>query len=148
MSKMKLIPDNECHIMNIDEYQNRTNDTANYSDYIKDLTFEKAVMSYLSLGIAGEGGEIANKMKKYIRGDFDLMADETKKKDIAMEVGDVIWYAAQLLEQMGFSFSEVATANILKLKKRKEQGLIRGDGDERGKFESPIGKGYALFVTQ
>lgn len=84
----------------------------------------------LGLGIAGEAGEIAEKLKKSIRDDGATISDE-KKEALKKEIGDVLWYLSQLSRALGFPFSEVAQANIEKLWKRHQEGLIRGSGDNR-----------------
>lgn len=88
---------------------------------------------YLALGLVGEAGEIANKVKKNVRGDekwSDLTAKEAKKALIG-ELGDVMWYLSELARHIGVTLDEVAIANIDKLADRMERGQIKGDGDER-----------------
>lgn len=82
-------------------------------------------IEYLGLGIAGEAGEVAEKLKKRIRG------DEIPDHEIALECGDCIWYISQLAAKLGFSLEEIATMNIAKLNARKAQGKIQGNGDNR-----------------
>lgn len=105
----------------IDIYQAETSETAIYPK-------EKA-LEYLTLGLVGEAGEIANKVKKVLRGDKE--ADEAFKKDLKAELGDVLWYMAQICETMDLSLGEVAVDNIKKLRERKKANKLKGDGDNR-----------------
>jgi NTP pyrophosphatase (non-canonical NTP hydrolase) len=110
--------------MNFDEYRDRARETA---DYPQNTT--KEVLSYLGMGLAGESGEIANKLKKYLRGDFNL--DEDRKRDLALEIGDCLWYLSEISHAIDYSFSEIAEMNIEKLSLRKLKNTIKGDGDNR-----------------
>ena len=107
--------------MEINEYQKGALETAIYP--------EKYRVIYPALGLAGEAGEVADKVKKIMRGDSEL--DPGRKLDIAMEIGDVLWYCATLAHDLGFSLEEVAKMNYAKLKSRQERGKIAGDGDNR-----------------
>lgn len=87
-------------------------------------------ISYLALAICGEAGELADKVKKVIRdkqGQFyipDLTA-------IAMELGDILWYAANLAKVLGYDLSDIAQLNIEKINGRVERGTLHGSGDNR-----------------
>lgn len=83
-------------------------------------------MNYLTLGLTGEAGEIANKAKKIIR-DGKEITDE----DLASELGDCLWYIAGLADLRGIPLSVIAEKNIEKLRGRKERGTIGGSGDIR-----------------
>jgi len=83
------------------------------------------------LGLAGEAGEIANKVKKFIRDGYDVEQFEQKKMELAAEIGDVLWYCAALSRDIGFDLQHVAQYNINKLQDRARRGKISGDGDER-----------------
>jgi NTP pyrophosphatase (non-canonical NTP hydrolase) len=110
--------------MNFDEYQNQAMTTAKLSgDELKDIM-------HWVLGIAGESGEIAEKVKKIIRDKQGVFSEEDKT-ELAKEIGDVLWYLATLAHQLGVSFDDVAATNLDKLKSRKERGLIGGSGDNR-----------------
>lgn len=87
---------------------------------------------YPALGLAGEAGEVANKVKKYIRED-GIASEFTKKarEDVVKELGDVLWYLAVLSNECGYTLEEVAQLNINKLLSRKERGVLHGDGDNR-----------------
>ena len=87
---------------------------------------------YPTLGLCGESGEIAEKIKKVIRdeGGIDNMLEDTRQL-LKKELGDVLWYLANLSLDLGFTLDEVANANLEKLASRKERGLLSGSGDNR-----------------
>ena len=84
-------------------------------------------LEYLTLGLVGEAGEVANKIKKVIR-DKKIFRSEV---EIASEIGDVLWYCAALAQDIGISLSVIATQNLDKLENRKQRDAIHGDGDNR-----------------
>lgn len=90
-------------------------------------------LPYLALGLAGEAAEVANKVKKIIRGDYDddPEAMEATLELIAYELGDVLWYIAVLAAETDIDLSDVAGANLNKLFSRMRRGTIHGSGDER-----------------
>jgi NTP pyrophosphatase (non-canonical NTP hydrolase) len=89
---------------------------------------------YLALGIAGEAGEVADKIKKLIRdcgnGEMPAITDE-QRKSLKLELGDVLWYVSCLGKALGFELEEIADANIEKLASRQNRGVIGGSGDNR-----------------
>jgi len=103
--------------MKFDDYQDKTEETAIYP--------EDKALEYLVLGLNGEAGEVAEKLKKQIRDGKEL--DE----DFAKELGDCVWYLARLIDELGADFSEVAEANLDKLFDRKERDKLSGSGDNR-----------------
>jgi len=111
--------------MKINEYQDAAMQTIVYKR-------EGDVPVYPALGLAGEAGEVANKLKKFIRkeGMTATMTDE-EKVGVAKELGDVLWYVAVLSKELGLTLDEVAQMNINKLLSRKERGVLHGDGDNR-----------------
>lgn len=108
-------------IHELDDYQSAAVDKAIYP--------KKAELEYLTLGLTGEAGEIANKVKKILRGDKEF--DEVAKKDLAAELGDVLWYLAVLADALGVNLSQVASSNINKLLDRKNRNVLKGSGDNR-----------------
>lgn len=108
--------------MDINDYQLAALETAVYPEQYK--------IVYPALGINGEAGEVADKVKKIIR-DNNCSFSDDKKREIAKEVGDVLWYCATLAHDLGYSLSEIATINIHKLQSRKERGKLGGSGDNR-----------------
>jgi len=103
-------------------YQDLTNGTAIYP--------QECALEYVTLGLVGEAGEIANKVKKIIR-DCNGKLTEEKRKELVKELSDVQWYSAQLAEVLGEKLSNIAQMNIDKLYDRKERGVIGGSGDNR-----------------
>jgi NTP pyrophosphatase (non-canonical NTP hydrolase) len=108
--------------MSFDIYQEKTGETAMYPP-------DKA-LEYLTLGLCSEAGEVAGKLKKVIR-DFDGVIDEDLAHKLSLEIGDVLWYVAQLATTLGLQLSEIAEDNLNKLAARKMQGTIKGSGDNR-----------------
>jgi len=88
---------------------------------------KETALAYLTLGLAGEAGEIANKAKKIIR-DGDNSA---KRSEITKELGDVCWYIAVLAQELGVNLGKVMEDNIEKLADRKARGMLGGSGDNR-----------------
>ena len=109
--------------MQLNDYQRDSRTTARYPDLGSNLI-------YPTLGLAGEAGEVADKVKKLIR-DRDGLADHTFKQDLALELGDVLWYIAQLCTELGMTLDDVAEKNIEKLNSRSRRGTLHGDGDHR-----------------
>jgi len=89
---------------------------------------EQAV-NYCTLGLVGEAGEIANKIKKVIRDNKPI--DEAFKEDMKAELGDVLWYVARLSDEFGIKLDDVASYNMSKLLDRLKRNVIQGSGDNR-----------------
>ncbi len=87
---------------------------------------------YPTLGLAGEAGEVANKVKKILRDKNGLFSGPDREV-IADELGDVLWYCAALARDLGFTLDEICINNIDKLKKRQATNTVRGSGDDRHK---------------
>ena len=83
---------------------------------------------YPFLGLAGETGEVIEKLKKYIR---DGSGPSVLQSELLGELGDVLWYLDACAYEMGYSLEDVATANLEKLASRKERGVLHGSGDNR-----------------
>ncbi len=110
--------------MKFDEYQKRALSTVLTSDdEFKDLL-------HWVLGINGESGEIAEKVKKIIRDKGGKVSAEDKQ-ELAKEIGDVLWYLAVFAEDLGVSLDDIAVANLEKLQSRKQRGVLGGSGDNR-----------------
>ena len=86
---------------------------------------DKAIL-YPTLGLVGEAGEVAEKVKKSIRDGHEL-----DRKEVAKELGDVLWYIAALARDLDLSLNEIADMNIRKLLDRKARGVVSGSGDNR-----------------
>ena len=109
--------------MDFNTYQKNARLTAQYpnlgSNYI-----------YPTLGLVGEAGEVAEKVKKVIRDKKGIFDDESKK-GIKKELGDVLWYLSTLCTEFNFSLDDIALQNLEKLNLRAAKGKISGSGDDR-----------------
>ncbi len=85
---------------------------------------------YPTLGLVNEAGELAGKVKKIFR-DKGGMINEEDRQALKGELGDVLWYFAQICTELDLTLEEVAEANLEKLFSRLERGKIRGEGDNR-----------------
>ena len=85
---------------------------------------------HLVLGLVGETGEIAEKVKKLVR-DQHSDLDRLDRDDMAAELGDVLWYAAVLADFLGLSLGDIAQRNIAKLADRQRRSVLGGAGDNR-----------------
>jgi len=108
--------------MQLSEYQRLSRRTAAYP--------RDAWLAYPSLGLAGEAGEVAEHAKKAIRDDRGTVTDE-RRLAMAKELGDVLWYVAQLASELGLELEDIARANLEKLSSRQQRGVLSGSGDER-----------------
>ena len=119
--------------MTLDGYMDQAMDFAVYNRFGFNDIF------YPAMGLAGEAGEIANKVKKLMRDEgVDWTSDDVYEqldyetaRDIAAECGDCLWYIAALVNDLGYSLEEVAHMNIEKLSGRRRRGVIKGKGDLR-----------------
>ena len=108
----------------MNEYQKIASSTAVFEhDSVNELI-------YTTLGLAGETGEVVEKIKKLYRNDNGIISDE-KKEDIKREMGDVLWYLSQMARVLDLDLEEVAQANIDKLKDRQERDVLKSQGDNR-----------------
>jgi len=113
-----------------------TTDKVDFSSYQK-LAWSTAIypdretnLYYPTLGLAGEAGEVAEKVKKIMRDNNGEVTPE-KVIELRKELGDVLWYVAAICSNLGLDMEEVARLNIAKLFSRKERGKLKGDGDNR-----------------
>ena len=109
--------------MNFKEYQEKSRVTAKYPDADENYI-------YPTLGLAGEAGEVAEKIKKILR-DKEGKVDDVDREEIKKELGDVLWYLTQLATELKIPLEDVATGNLAKLYDRMERGKLSGDGDNR-----------------
>jgi NTP pyrophosphatase (non-canonical NTP hydrolase) len=108
--------------MDLSEYQRLSRRTAEYP--------REAWLAYPTLGLAGEAGEVAEHAKKAIRDDGGSVGDE-RKAAMSKELGDVLWYVAQIATELGLDLNEIAEQNLEKLFSRQERGVLSGSGDDR-----------------
>ena len=110
--------DNEGNDLTFGEYQLLAKRTAIYP--------KDTAVFYPALGLAGEAGELCNKIKKILRDGHG-----PNYYDLAKEIGDVLWYVSALASDLDLDLDEIAQANLDKLMDRKERGVLGGSGDER-----------------
>ena len=109
--------------MRLDEYQKQSRVTARYPNAGRNFI-------YPTLGLVGEAGEVAEKIKKVLRDDGGVVTDK-KKEGIVKELGDVLWYIAQIATELNLSLEDIALQNLKKLRSRAERGVLGGSGDNR-----------------
>jgi NTP pyrophosphatase (non-canonical NTP hydrolase) len=109
--------------MDFTEYQHKSRKTAAYP------AIGHAVI-YPTLGLVNEAGEVAGKIKKVFRDKNGEIGPEAREA-LKAELGDVLWYIAQVCTELELNLDDVAEANIAKLYDRLERGKIKGDGDNR-----------------
>ncbi len=109
--------------MLLSDYQTRSRATAVYPD-------AGANLLYPTLGLCGEAGEVAEKIKKMIRDDGGVLSDD-RREALAKELGDVMWYVAQVATEANLDLDQIAEANLAKLLSRRDRNVLSGSGDDR-----------------
>jgi NTP pyrophosphatase (non-canonical NTP hydrolase) len=109
--------------MQIKHYQEKALETAVYPNRGSNL-------AYAIIGLVGEAGELANKLKKIMRDKHSVVTREDRDS-LASELGDVLWYVAAVADEIGIPLSEIAEENLGKLYSRKQRGALKGSGDNR-----------------
>ncbi|MFN9631777.1 MAG: nucleoside triphosphate pyrophosphohydrolase family protein [Cyanobacteriota bacterium] len=109
--------------MDFQTYQTQTATTARYPNV-------GANPVYPTLGLCGEAGEVADKVKKVLRDNGGQFSEELRA-DLALELGDVLWYLARLASELELDLGAIAEANLAKLASRAERNVIGGSGDRR-----------------
>jgi NTP pyrophosphatase (non-canonical NTP hydrolase) len=109
-------------VVDLAEYQRLSRRTAEYP--------REAWLVYPALGLSGEAGEVAEHAKKAIRDDGGEISD-ARRTAMAKELGDVLWYVAQLASELGLDLDEIAQTNLNKLLSRQRRGVLSGSGDDR-----------------
>ncbi len=101
-----------------------------YDDFVRSTAIfpKEHALAYLTCKLAGEAGEVAEKVGKTFRGDYTI---KDIKDQLILELGDVLWYLSALAQFLGYSIEEVMEANVTKLQSRKDRGVLQGDGDTR-----------------
>ena len=108
--------------MDFDKYQGMVEQTAIYP--------KDAAIIYPTLGLTGEAGEVAEKVKKVIRDEFGAFTPEHEEA-IAKELGDVLWYVTAVARDLGFTLEKIAEINHDKLLDRLVRRKLGGSGDNR-----------------
>ena len=133
----ELLPEQEFDVIEGDEYLDAFD---RYQEQCaNEFAFYPGYLIYPALGLAGEAGEVVEKVKKLVRDD-EMPLDENfntndldaeKRMAIAYELGDVMFYVAMIADDIDYTLGEIAEMNLQKLADRKERGHLRGSGDNR-----------------
>ncbi len=110
-------------MISFNDYQRESRKTAGYPPIGHGVI-------YPTLGLTNEAGEVAGKVKKIFRDKGGVIGD-TEREALKAELGDVLWYLAQVATELDLSLQDIADANLAKLFDRLERGKIKGDGDNR-----------------
>ena len=110
-------------LYHFDLYQDKADETAIYPNKGDNLY-------YPALGLAGEAGEVCEKVKKIMRDKGGVLSEEDAL-EISKELGDVLWYLSALACEINVALSTIAEENVEKLHSRKERGMLQGSGDNR-----------------
>lgn len=127
-------------ILTLDDYQTAARRTAIYPHKGKNLI-------YAVIGLNGEAGELANKVKKLMRSyglDTDIGIPQLKLvvtnpkglkiiRELKGELGGILWYVAACANELGYDLNEIGIHNLNELSGRVKRGNVEGDGDDRGK---------------
>lgn len=109
--------------MRFDEYEREVVRYAKYPSKGRNMVFT-------TLGLAGEAGEVADKVKKVIRDHKGRLTSEAREA-IRLELGDVLWYLCMCCHELGVTLTDVADANLSKTRSRRNRGTTVGSGDYR-----------------
>ncbi len=122
---------NEKSKLTLDEYQKEARKTAVYPRFEKESGKMPVLpLMYPVLKLTGEAGEVSEKVGKLLR-DKNGALDPEDKAELVKELGDVLWYIANIAEELGVNLGTVGEINIEKLKSRKDRGKLKGSGDNR-----------------
>ena len=109
--------------MELKDYQRESRKVAKYVAAGKNFI-------YPTLGLAGEAGEVADVVKKIMRDDGMKVLPE-KREELRKELGDVLWYVAQVATEFDLDLEDIAQTNLTKLFSRMERGVLGGSGNDR-----------------
>jgi NTP pyrophosphatase (non-canonical NTP hydrolase) len=115
--------------MQLSDYSSQALSTDTFDDTKPKDPGSHAFLSKI-LGLTGEAGEVAEKMKKILR-DKDGVMSEQDKKELIKELGDILWYINSTAVYLGYTLDDVAQANLDKVLSRKARGVSHGSGDNR-----------------
>ena len=104
-----------------------------FNDYHKSdraTAIYKDGIFYPALGLCGESGEVADKIKKIYRDNNGIISEDNKEQ-LVKEMGDVLWYLANMATDLNMTLEDVARKNLEKIQIRQQKNLIHGEGDNR-----------------
>lgn len=113
----------------MEQLDNKQLTLKDYHDFVLSTALpsvDKNKLVYPALGLSEEAGEVAGKIKKFLRGDGEL-----DKQSVIKELGDVLWYTAKMAYDLGYTIEDVAKINIEKISLRKKTNTLKGSGDNR-----------------
>jgi len=116
--------------MQLNDYQNECNRKDGSVMYPEHGQGTLISFDYCASALAGEAGEILNKLKKIKRGDPGKTLD-SQRIALKKELGGVFWYLAMGALELGFTLEQIAQGNIDEVRGRQERGTLQGDGDNR-----------------
>lgn len=114
--------------MTFNDYQLMVQKTAQYPGR------DRGWLIYPALGLAGEAGEVTEKIKKHLRNSNKENADDlsaSERLELVKEATDCLWYVTALVTTLGYSLEEAAQINADKLLSRLERGVVKSEGDNR-----------------
>lgn len=113
--------------MNFNEYQDKALEFASYPNKGMNTL-------YPALGLSGEAGEAADKVKKWWRNQGATCSQsytDDQCKELAKEIGDVLWYVSGMAFELGYTLEDIAQMNVEKLTDRVKRGVVKSEGDNR-----------------
>lgn len=116
--------------MEMNRYQVLTGVTAIYERPSLEACGQMGPLLYTILGLNGEAGELANKVKKILRDNKGVITEDLRV-ELRKEIGDCLWYISELAAQLGTTLDIVADENVRKLQRRQSKGTLQGSGDSR-----------------
>lgn len=117
-------------MLDFNDYQKKAHKTADYPSGTIGADKHAVDYVYPAFGLSEEAGEVAGKFAKAVR-DNQGVIDEERKLEIVKELGDVMWFVAELATCLGVDLADIAQKNLDKLASRKQRGVIHGAGDNR-----------------
>jgi NTP pyrophosphatase (non-canonical NTP hydrolase) len=114
--------------MKLSEYQERAHLTSLQTCYGADAQMGRLL--YPTLKLAGEAGEFGEKVGKLLRDKGGRISPDDRDA-LADELGDVLWYVAEVATVLDVNLDDAAAHNLEKLRSRAERGVLKGSGDNR-----------------
>lgn len=107
-----------------------------YEDFMStSKVYDCLPIIYPILGMNGEAGEAAEKVKKCLRDNAGIFGGQIKQ-EILKELADVLWYIWAAADDMGYTLEDVMNIGMKKVKERQETNTVHGSGDNREKINN------------